>query len=441
MKKLERKTENVDDVNSIAQSIMNMIKRDTIKEYSFLGKPLFSLELKSDNTVKTIGANYTHLWYNPEWVLDTYAKKNGRSDLVVQTAHCVLHCLMLHPSMVTQNDNLFNLCADLAINTMLYNDDMSRPLCLFDAASMTNGMSLTEMMENVQSNTELRKAIMKTAPICNDDHSVWFRTEKDEQGNPLNSEEQAAVLKLLEQEWSKMLTNSKYEATSSRYGTEHGDIFQSIRKPNRHSKFTYKDYIRRFAKREIAREDLETMDMAMYNWGIENLGDIPIVEFSESKEAYEISDIIIAIDMSGSCSGVIAANFLRQLYTLFEEMNIAGNVHLHVVTFDTQIVRDFLIKTKSDADKLLEEYPSDNCWGGTDFNCVFNYANNFSKNNRGKKLKALFFFSDGQGAFPASPTKYPTTFFIPEENFNSPFAQMESTMPKWVEVVKYDDRD
>lgn len=441
MKKLEKKAEAVDDIYSLAESIIKLTVRDTIKEYSFLSKPLFSLKLKPDDTVKTIGANYTHLYYNAEWVVSTYGKKNGGNELVHQMAHCVLHCLMLHPSMIEQEDKLFSLCADTVISTMVFSNDIFRPNFLYEVTSMTSGMSLPEIMNEVQNNTHLRQMIMKIPQICHDDHSAWFKVEKDEKEKSAGDGEQASAAKVLEQEWAKMLANSKREALLNAYGSEHGDIFQIIRKPNRQSKFTYKDYIRRFAKREIAREDLETMDMVMYNWGMENLDDTPIVEFSETKEAYEISDIVIAIDMSGSCSGDIAANFLRQLYTLFDEMNITHNVNMHVVTFDTRIIRDFLIKNKSDTDKVLEQYPSDNCWGGTNFNCVFNYANNFAKNNHGRKLKALFFFSDGQGSFPASPTKYPTTFFIPEATYSSPFGFPEQAIPKWVETVKYNDED
>lgn len=443
MRKLEKKAEPVDDVNSLAESIMKLTARDTIKEYSFLSKPLFSLKFKPDDTVKSIGASYTHLYYNPEWVVETYGKKNGGAELIRQTAHCVLHCLMLHPSMTEREDRLFNLCADAVISMMIYSNDIFRPQYLGEMAVLTSGMSLPEIMKEVQSNERLRQRIMRMPQICRDDHSAWFKVEKDETKNSADKIEQADAAGVLEQEWGRMLENSKREALalSNNCGSEHGDIFQSIRKPDRHSRFTYKDYIRRFAKREIAREDLETMDMVMYNWGMENLDDTPIVEFYESKEVYDISDIVIAMDMSGSCSGEIAANFLRQIYSLFDEMNITRNVNLHVVTFDTQIIGDFLIRNKSDADKVLEEYPSADCWGGTDFNCVFNYANDFPRKNHGKRLKALFFFSDGIGPFPASPTKYPTTFFIPEESYHSPFGTPKDAIPKWVETVIYDDKD
>ena len=77
-------------------------------------------------------------------------------------------------------------------------------------------------------------------------------------------------------------------------------------------------------------------------------------------------------------------------------------------------------------------------WGGTDFHCVFDYANEFSRQNRGKKLKGLFFFSDAMGPFPSEKPKYRTTFFVPAEN---DFIDYDSFcyVPDWVELVKYKD--
>ncbi len=194
------------------------------------------------------------------------------------------------------------------------------------------------------------------------------------------------------------------------YGTGSGNMFLSLVPPDRFSKFSYKEYICRFVMEEILEDDPETIDIMLYTTSMEMYEDIPIVEWNEIRERCNPSDIIIAIDMSGSCDGEIASNFLRQVYTLFDEMNIRGNVNIHTVFFDTEILEAAIIRNKNDADEFIANY-SPHGFGGTNFNCVFDYADNFSSVSSGRKVKGLFFFSDACGSFPDEKKYYPTTFF------------------------------
>ena len=75
-------------------------------------------------------------------------------------------------------------------------------------------------------------------------------------------------------------------------------------------------------------------------------------------------------------------------------------------------------------------------FGGTDFNCVFDYADEFRKKSGGRPLKGLFFFSDACGNFPDEKKEYPTTFFVPETTYA---LDLESFVPGWVELVHYKD--
>ncbi|MBQ5332225.1 MAG: hypothetical protein J6K92_03050, partial [Oscillospiraceae bacterium] len=120
------------------------------------------------------------------------------------------------------------------------------------------------------------------------------------------------------------------------------------------------------------------------------------------------------------------------------QMNIRSSVNINVVTFDTNITMEKNIRSKKDAEILVQDY-SPGGWGGTDFRCVFEYADNFSKKNRGKKLKGLFFFSDACGAFPDTKPSYRTTFFVPAEDDQAYSFFDTDFVPEWVELVKYKD--
>ncbi|MBQ3566397.1 MAG: metallopeptidase, partial [Oscillospiraceae bacterium] len=88
------------------------------------------------------------------------------------------------------------------------------------------------------------------------------------------------------------------------------------------------------------------------------------------------------------------------------------------------------------ADKFISEYQLVGL-GGTSFLDVFRYADDFPKNNAGKRLRGLFFFTDAYGDFPKTKRNYQTTFFVPEDGYKSDY----DFVPKWIELVHYNDED
>lgn len=456
---------------NLACDIMTVTVREVVKEYDFIRKAVYSLGHEADDSIKTIGADYEKLYFNPSWVIALF--KKNKKKLVEAVIHCVLHSLMLHPSMSSEEDKLFDAAADAAVFCMMRSAN---------ALSMTNSChsnidKLTKMCGSVSAaefyslalRDDKAKSILFTlsSVLKNDDHSVWYRPpeKKKDEGDEQNKGENQGMTEQdigagiadgsgdkkgsvkgmsdsadhdSEREWSAMLQEAKGLAKRSfAFGNMHGGMFDNIEKPDRFSRFSYIEYIKRFARSEIVAEDPETIDHVLYNWGIENLGDTPIVEFCETKEQCVVSDIIIAIDMSGSCGGETAVNFLRQIYTLFEQMNIRSTVNINVVTFDTTITSEFTVRSRKDAQRLISDYRGIG-WGGTDFICVFDHANEFAKKNHNRKLKGLFFFSDAFGSFPDEKPTYKTTFFVPDES--KTFGAVDyQFVPKWVDLVKYND--
>ena len=421
----------------ISADIIALVMRNTAMEFSFLQKAVYSLKTQPTDKVSSVCADYKRLYYNPKWVISKYTK--GAVKLRNSLVHCILHSLYLHPSMMSEQSREFDTAADFAVFRM-----MSSAWLLGGTA----GSAIEEFVKkySVCSTGDLYELAQKDAKafskmysivskLKEDDHSGWYLRDEgaceSAQGNS------PADVAAQEQTWTRLLSDAVIGAKSTGCGNVHGNMFMEIKKPDRFSRFSYLEYIRRFAMQEIVSEDPDTLDMMMYNWGMENLDDTPIVEFSEVREQCTASDIIIAIDMSGSCGGEVAQNFLRQVYTLFEQMNIRSSVNIHVVTFDTELISTRVIRSKSDADELINNYEAHG-WGGTDFRCVFDYADNFSKNSRGGKLKGLFFFSDAEGTFPDSKPAYRTTFFVPNESEDF-CGIFWGVIPDWVELVHYKD--
>ena len=444
----------------LAEMIIKYVRRETAQKYSYLEKAIFHLTPQISAKIEHIGANYKNLYYNPHGITELFASNPDKLEKAL--LHAVLHCMLLHPSIGTSENELFDYAADVAVNAMLENNQQDSR-CQTKYRSLMREFdcsSAIDLYNKALTNKKLEKQLHCLGTKRKlDDHCVWhiYDNKKEADGNNgdtandkcenqngnadngkekednYNSENIAAnETAAAESEWKQMFSAAE-GACTRQYGTGTGNIFASLKPPDRFSRFSYKEYIRRFAKEELAEEDPETIDMLLYTTSMEMYGDTPIVEWNEIRECCTPSDIIIAIDMSGSCGGEIASNFLRQIYTLFDEMNIKSNVNIHTVFFDTRILETTIIKDKNDADKFISGYTAHG-FGGTDFHCVFEYADNFSKVSNGRRLKGLFFFSDACGSFPQKKKFYPTTFFVPDGSCFS-----EDYVPEWVELVHYDD--
>lgn len=439
----------------ISNKIITFSRREAARKFSFLEKGIYYLTPAVTAEVECISADYTTLYYNPKGVIELFSKNSSRP--AEEIIHCVLHCMLKHPSFSLLDAELFDVCADASVAAMLENSHNYQYRGFRELAEGCGGSSAAKLYNAAVEDEKLKKRIKAlTDKYCKDDHGVWRSPpkdckkqesggsaqgssgESDELGNGRSEAASSGGKDIREQEkvWGQLLAGAQSQSSLT-YGNQSGNIFADITPPSRFSKFSYKEYIKKFASSEIISEDPETFDLMLYTAGMDMYEDICIVEPYEVREMITPTDIIFAIDMSGSCSGDIAANFLRQIYSLFEVMNIKSGVNIHVLFFDTQILGAEIIRSKSDADKFIKNYKGEG-FGGTDFNCAFNYADSFSEKSNGKKLKGLFFFSDACGSFPYEEPSYRTTFFVPAESCD--YVETRFGVPEWIEFVKYDDR-
>lgn len=443
-----------DEELKIAEKIITFSRREAARKLSFLEKGIYYLTPAVTAEVKCISADYKNLYYNPKGVIEMFSKNSSKP--VKEIAHCVMHCMLKHPSFTLPDTKLLDACADASVEAMLDSTGIL-PAGGFEPVASEHGSSAAKLYNAAIADAKLQKRITALADKnCQDDHSVWRKPPEDckqnnnngggQSGGENSNDGQLSEIGLAEAEnggmqeqenaWDNILSSAKSQLSMT-YGNGSGNIFASLEPPSRFSKFSYKEYLKKFAASEIIEEDPETFDLMLYTAGMDMYEDICFVEPYEVRETVSPTDIIFAIDMSGSCGGEIAVNFLRQIYTLFEIMNIKSGVNIHVLFFDTEILGTEIIRSKNDAEKFIKNYTAHG-FGGTDFNCVFHYADKFSEKSGGKRLKGLFFFSDACGCFPCEMPSYKTTFFVPEEYCGG--LEHNFGIPEWVELVKYDDR-
>lgn len=439
-----------DEQLRLAEEIIRFSLGEAYRKFSYLGETLFMLEPMATNQIESIGANLKYLFYNPVVIARNY--KENSQKIISSVIHCVLHCLYLHPVTTNPYPDLFSAAADMAVFIMMNRERLlpSKLARKVRGFEIDHGVEMTEdIIKAALADKKVAEEIMSIAQIARiDDHNAWRAVEKTELAICIPVGEEAvgsfdggaasSEMKLLSDKWKRQCADMEKKYGSREYGNMSGGMFaRRLEKPDRFSPFSYREYLKRFISGEIIEEDPDTLDMMMYTMGMELYDDIPIVEFSETREYGTVSDIIIAMDMSGSCCDETAEDFLVQLYTMFSQMELRGRVNIHVVTFDTEILNTTIIKSENDAKRLVENYELEGC-GGTDFRCVFDYADRFSEMSSGRKLKGLFFFSDACGEFPKEKRNYTTAFFVPsdEEGEYRNFYYYDD-VPEWIDLVKY----
>lgn len=335
----------------LAEKIIMHIRREAAQDFSYLEKGIFYLKPEPSENVKYLGASYSTLYYNPLGVIELYEKKPNKLKNAV--IHAVLHCMLLHPSFDAKEDKIFDAAADAIVNAMIENSSPGGMKDFVNFLNTNNLSTVSQLYAAAVENKQIEKrltALVEKHKL--DDHCVWKINSEDAKNNSskngnngcesnkkMFSEPSQARQSDAESDWSAMMNESK-SCCSMQYGNSTGNMFMSISPPDRFSKFSYDEYIRRFTIEEIVKEDPENIDMMLYSMSMDMYDDTPIVEWNEISECCNPSDLIIAIDMSGSCGGETASNFLRQIYSLFESMDIRGNVNIHIVFFDTRIQKN-----------------------------------------------------------------------------------------------------
>lgn len=133
-------------------------------------------------------------------------------------------------------------------------------------------------------------------------------------------------------------------------------------------KYDYRSFLKKFTVlREEVELDMESFDYGFYHYGMEHYGNLPLIEPLEYKEVNRLEELVIAIDTSGSCLVETVQRFLEETYRIFSEKEI-------------------------------------------------------------KNLKALIYFTDGDGVFPEK-TEYETAFVFVKK------CEGMKLVPEWAEKL------
>ena len=331
--------------------------------------------------------------------------------------HMLLHCLYLHLFLENQEDRrLWNLACDIAVEHMIdgiYHRSVrySRSLLRRETYRLLEKEKKTLNAERIYK--ILKEEFLKEKELAQlekefyvDDHKYWANQQPDRKPNPLMSKKWGDISEGIE---------TDLETFSREAGAQDGDFLDQLKIENR-ERYDYREFLRKFAVfREELTVDPDSFDYNFYTYGLSLYGNMPLIEPLETREVKKVSEFVIVIDTSMSCSGELVQRFLEETYGILSDSgNFFQKVNIHIIQCDEKVHSDVKI---TGAEELQEYMNSLELYGdgGTDFRPAFAYVEELMEKREFENLKGLVYFTDGYGIFPAKMPPYRTAFVFMEQ--------------------------
>lgn len=189
----------------------------------------------------------------------------------------------------------------------------------------------------------------------------------------------------------------------------------------------YREVLQSFSSfREERGVNQEEFQYSWYLYGLDNYGNMPLIEPLEYREERKISDLVIVIDTSGSCERDLVRIFLEETKGVLEqEQFFFRQFCLHLIQCDNQIQRDDRIENREQFEEYLEDLEIQG-GGGTDFCPAFAYVERLRNEGELRELKGMLYFTDGSGLYPKKQPDYEVYFVMLEGSYDA------IDMPDWI---------
>lgn len=260
------------------------------------------------------------------------------------------------------------------------------------------------------------------------------RKEEDRQRKEQEEREEREAKKKrddLSKEWEDISkrTEQEIEHSSQEKKEEQGSLAWFLRLEQK--KYTdFRDFLRRLSvDREEMEVDLDSFDYGYYYYGLEQYGNMPLIEENEYREGRKLQELVIAIDTSHSTKGEMVKGFLEETAGILKQKDaFFQKVKVHILECDDELRKDICLENVEDLEQYSKNFAVKGGYG-TDFRPVFRYVSDLQKRGELKNLKGLMYFTDGKGRYPKEAPPYVTAFVFPKgediDDDNVPFWAMK----------------
>ena len=395
----------------IGIQILEYCRNQLFLSYPSFEQALFILQWEADDRIAGIGTDGVKILFSPVWLLQRYQEDPG--NVTKAYLHMTLHCIYLHPFLAgKEQENLWDLACDMFVER----------ICTSITGNKVGGHQEQQLSPYQIYDTlcclKKEEQIKLEKSIRIDDHSLW--------------REKQTGFKAIWKKWKEVrLSMSRGKEKKKLWaGMSPGMRQEKIRLAGRKD-YDYRDFLQKyFHTREEVKLDTESFDYIFYNYGMEHYGNVPLIEPLEYQEVSRLSQLVIAIDTSGSCSAAVVQRFLEETYSILSSKeNFFSEMEVYLIQCDCCIQKTDVIRREEDWRKLEDKIEIQGR-GGTDFRPVFRYVDQLRKEGQLKDLGALIYFTDGDGVYPEGRPDYDTAFVFLKDTDSL------KMVPSWAYVLK-----
>lgn len=460
----------------LSLKIIQLAQNTLLLNLRFMDAAIFRLTPKLAET--TLATDGRYIYYGMQYILNRY--KVERSQVVRDILHVVLHCVFRHSFVnIYVEIPIWDLASDIAVENIvnslgIHNVDTKNTLnqkkILDDLQSSIKILSAEHIYQHYKDMSITHEEVNRIRELfLSDDHSIWYNTQerkrlnkmlqessdKGEQEKPSVSYEESqkfnTVFKkqsstehqadserfALEKEWETVSRQVQMdmETFSKQRGNLPGNLVQQLRELNK-ERYNYGDFLKKFSVMgEVMKINDEEFDYIFYTYGLKLLRNVPFIEPLEYKEVKLVREFAVAIDTSGSTSGLLVKRFLEKTYSILKNTeSFFSRINLHIIQCDADIQEHVKIKNQEEFDTYMQNLTIKGL-GGTDFRPVFSLVNYLVDLGEFSRLKGIIYFTDGYGIFPEKKPNYETAFVFIRDEYDSPW------VPPWAMKLVLNSKD
>ena len=414
------------EIRSFANEVLAQALKSLGMEFNYFSYPLGVMNFTLSEEVETVAVASGKGLVNPLYLV-TATASGGINKTKANILHCLLHCLFGHPFKNldgARND----LAKDITVSYIL--DELGYPCgeksliskrksvykSIIDEFSSVNDQNSAKFCNGLtDSEVEVYQSYFI---VC--EHSHWksnedFESQSQEQTVALLSDSQSDnERESLEIMW-RMIANNLLPQIGKLNPSLKRILSLAVGKSG-----GYKAFLKYFLRlRERIKPSDEEFDYIYYCLGLNNYGNVPLIENLEYSDRRDYSDIVIAVDTSGSTDGEPIKILLKEVFSLIKSMETGGEKYrVRIIQCDLKIQREDIVESLEEFSNMLSNYELQG-GGGTDFTPVFDYLTTLKR--KGEKIEGLIYFTDGVGVYPREIPPFKTCFAIlGDEQVNVP---------------------
>lgn len=420
-------------IEYMAKEVLHMARDEMAVCLPFFRQAAGALHFISSTDTRYYGCDGHNLYYNVMHVLNTFS--NGRKNVNRSVLHMMLHFLFLQFMEKKENRRLWSLACDITVEHSI--DQLGMDSFHRKESEIRNALEEKCSMYGIWQNTDtiyefLIKQNYDDAYLCEleqeyfvDEHKFWLED--------ITLDQLEGILA----KWEKIISAVGKDVKGSTHnrGSQKGQESQEMRSAWK-KKYDYRSFLKRFAVlREEVVLDMDSFDYIYYNYGIQQYGNIPLIEPLEYSEMNKLEEMVIAIDTSGSCSKETVQRFMEHTYSILSEKeNFFQKMNVYIIQCDCYVQDVAHITCEEDWKAYIKNLVIQGR-SGTDFRPVFEYVESLREKKYLRNLKGLLYFTDGDGIYPREKTDYETAFVLLKD------VKLVDEVPSWATKLIVDDTE